>query len=116
VENENCSFLVQTKKCTLEEKMSAFVIVDVEILDPERYETYKTMVPDTVSKYGGRFLARGGSVEALEGGWSPQRLVILEFPSNEQAKAWYDSVEYAPAKALRHQTAWSRMVLVEGVK
>ena len=96
--------------------MSAFVIVDVEILDPSRYETYKSMVPPTVAKYGGRFLARGGSVETLEGDWSPKRLVILEFPTIEQAKAWYDSVEYTPAKALRHQTARSRMILVEGVK
>ena len=96
--------------------MSAFAIVDVEILDPERYETYKTMVPPTLAKYGGRFAARGGTVETLEGGWSPQRLVILEFPSIAQAKAWYGSVEYAPAKALRHQTSRSRMILVEGVK
>ena len=116
MENVNCYFLVQTKKMCLEEKMSAFVIVDVEILDPQRYEAYKSMVPASVAKFGGRFVARGGKVETLEGGWSPQRLVILEFPSVEQAKEWHNSVEYAPAKALRHQTARSRMIVAEGVK
>jgi uncharacterized protein (DUF1330 family) len=95
--------------------MPAFVIVDVEILEPARYETYKTMVPPTVAQFGGRFLARGGKVETLEGDWAPQRLVILEFPSVQQAKAWADSSEYAPAKSLRHQTARSRMIVVEGV-
>jgi uncharacterized protein (DUF1330 family) len=95
--------------------MPAFVIVDVEVLDPVRYEAYKTMVPATIAKFGGRFLARGGKVETLEGDWSPQRFVILEFPSVQQAKAWHDSVDYAPAKSLRHQTAQSRMIVVEGV-
>ncbi|HEY2380093.1 MAG TPA: DUF1330 domain-containing protein [Terriglobia bacterium] len=94
--------------------MPGYVIVDLEVLDPEKYEIYKTMVPATVVKYGGRFLVRGGKVETLEGDWSPKRLVILEFPSVELAKAWSDSVEYAPAKALRHQSARSSMILAEG--
>ena len=62
-----------------------------------------------------RFLARGGRVETLEGAWSPGRFVMLEFPSVERAKAWFESAEYAPAKALRHKSAQSHMILVEGV-
>jgi uncharacterized protein (DUF1330 family) len=68
-----------------------------------------------VAAYGGRFLARGGAVESLEGGWSPQRLVILEFPSVAQAHAWIDSPEYARARALRQRSATSNMLVVEGV-
>ena len=98
----------------LEEKMPGYVIVDLEVLDSAKYDIYKTMVPETLAKYGGRFLVRGGKVETLEGDWAPKRLVILEFPSVELAKAWSDSVEYAPAKALRHESARSRMIVAEG--
>jgi uncharacterized protein (DUF1330 family) len=65
--------------------------------------------------YGGKYVARGGKNETLEGAWQPNRLVILEFPSMEQAKAWVNSPEYAPARALRHKYAKSKMVVVEGV-
>lgn len=98
----------------LGEKMPGYVIVDLEVLDSAKYDIYKRMVPDTVARYGGRFLVRGGKVETLEGDWAPQRLVILEFPSVDLAKAWCESVEYAPAKALRHQSARSRMIVAEG--
>ena len=95
--------------------MSAFIVVEVEVLDKERYETYKRMVPPSLEAYGGRFLVRGGGVETLEGEWAPKRLVILEFPSIEQAKAWWGSEEYSEAKALRQATASTQMVLAEGV-
>lgn len=95
--------------------MSAYVIVDIHVTDPEVYEEYKQLAPATVSAYGGRYLARGGRVQVLEGDWQPGRLVILEFETSEQAKAWLDSPEYAPIKKFRHQAARSRMVLVEGV-
>jgi uncharacterized protein (DUF1330 family) len=95
--------------------MSAFVIVEVEILDKERYETYKQMVPPSLAAYGGRFLVRGGTVETLEGEWSPKRLVILEFPSVEQARAWWGSAEYADAKSLRQATARTQMILADGI-
>ncbi len=95
--------------------MAAYVIVEVEVQDKDRYETYKQMVPPSLATYGGRFLVRGGEVDTLEGEWSPKRLVILEFPSVEQAKAWWGSEEYAAAKALRQATAQSRMILVTGV-
>jgi uncharacterized protein (DUF1330 family) len=98
-----------------EGKVAAYVIVDVEILDAEIYESYKKLVPASIEQYGGRFLVRGGKVETLEGAWSPGRFVMLEFPSPERAKAWYESAEYAPAKALRHKSSQSHLILAEGV-
>jgi uncharacterized protein (DUF1330 family) len=95
--------------------MSAYVVVEIEVLDKDRYETYKQMVPPTLAPYGGRFLVRGGEVETLEGDWSPKRFVILEFPSAERAKAWWASGEYAEAKALRQATARTQMICVTGV-
>lgn len=94
--------------------MPAYVINDMEITDPVMFEEYKKLSPPTVAQYGGRFLARGGRVEPLEGDWSPRRLVILEFPSIEQALAWADSPEYAPAKRLRQLASKSNLIVVEG--
>ncbi len=95
--------------------MSAYVIVDIDVHDPIRYEDYKLLAAPTVAAHGGRYVVRGGKCEALEGSWLPRRLVVLEFPTVGQAKAWWSSEAYRPAKALRHATAHSRMILVEGV-
>jgi uncharacterized protein (DUF1330 family) len=95
--------------------MSAFIVAELEVLDNERFETYKQMVPPSLVPYGGRFIVRGGGVETLEGEWSPKRLVILEFPSMEQARAWWGSEGYSEAKALRQATASTQMILAEGV-
>jgi len=95
--------------------MPAYIVAEVEVLDPQRYEQYKNMVPASLAEYGGRFLVRGGNVETLEGDWSPKRLVILEFPSVEKARSWWNSEEYEEAKALRQATARTRMILAEGV-
>lgn len=94
--------------------MAAYVIAEVEVTDPATYESYRKLVPPTLEKYGGTFLVRGGAVESKEGGWEPNRLVVLEFASMEQAKKWYHSAEYAPALALRQKAARSKVVLVEG--
>ena len=94
--------------------MSAFVIVDVKVTDPAGYDEYKKLAPTAVALYGGRYLARGGRAETLEGDWPVNRLVILEFESVENAKAWLNSPEYAPARAMRHKYAVSKMVVVEG--
>lgn len=94
--------------------MPAYVVVEVEVEDPVRYEDYKKMVPPSLVAYGGRFLVRGGKVENLEGTWAPKRLVMVEFPSVEQAKAWWHSTEYAEAKALRQATSKTEMIVVEG--
>jgi len=94
--------------------MPAYIIVDVEINDPVEYEDYKRLTPISLRKYQGKFIVRGGKTETLEGGWDPQRIVVLEFPNAQLAKNWWSSEEYAPAKALRHRTAKSKMILVEG--
>jgi uncharacterized protein (DUF1330 family) len=95
--------------------MPGYVVLSVEVLDPERYKEYARMGTPTVSQYGGRYLVRGGQVERQSGTWEPKRLVILEFPSVEQARVWWDSPEYAPARALREACAVSDVVIVEGV-
>jgi uncharacterized protein (DUF1330 family) len=95
--------------------MSAYIVVDIEIHDRERYERYKDMAPPSIALYGGRYLTRGGETAVLEGEWTPKRFVILEFPTLEQARAWWSSPEYAEAKALRQSIATTRMVLAEGI-
>jgi uncharacterized protein (DUF1330 family) len=96
--------------------MLAYVIVDIEVQNPTRYESYKDLAGPAVAKHGGRYLARGGATTVLEGSWQPKRLVILEFPSVEKAKAWWDSTDYADAKRIRQESAKTEMVIVEGVK
>jgi uncharacterized protein (DUF1330 family) len=95
--------------------MKAYIIVDVIINDPIRYEDYKKLTPGSLVPYEGKFIVRGGATETLEGDWNPGRIVILEFPSKEQAKAWWSSDGYAPAKALRQATSITRMIMVEGI-
>jgi len=96
--------------------MPAYIVVEVEVHDPQRYENYKAMVPSSLEAYGGHFLVRGGKVETLEGDWSPKRFVMVEFPSLAQAKAWWDSPEYAEAKTLRQATATTQLIVVEGIE
>jgi len=95
--------------------MAAYVIVEVDVQNPVRYEDYKKLVPPSLAAYGGRFLVRGGEITTLEGDWRPKRFVMIEFPSVERANAWWNSTEYAEAKALRQVTAKSRMILAAGV-
>jgi uncharacterized protein (DUF1330 family) len=95
--------------------MAAYVIGEVDVMDPAAYEDYRKQVGAVVTKYGGRFIARGGKVETLEGGWSPKRLVVLEFPSMEQALKWYRSPEYAPLIKLRQKASRGKLVALEGV-
>jgi len=94
--------------------MSAYIIAEVKVHDAGLYEQYRGQVQRTLDKYGGRFRVRGGRMEPLEGDWSPPRLVVLEFPSMDDAKAWWSSDEYAGPKALRQRAAVTQMVVVEG--
>jgi uncharacterized protein (DUF1330 family) len=94
--------------------MPAYVINDMEVTDPALLEEYKKLSSATVQQFGGRFLARGGTTAVIEGDWSPKRLAILEFPSLEQAQAWANSAEYAPAKQIRQRASRSNIVVVEG--
>jgi len=95
--------------------MAAYVIAEVEVTDPSAYEEYRKLVPATIEKYGGKYLARGGATETKEGGWAPARLVILEFPSMAQARRWYDSPEYTPARAIRQRASKSKLIFAEGL-
>jgi uncharacterized protein (DUF1330 family) len=95
--------------------MPAYIIVETDIHDPAQYERYKAASPGAVAAGGGTFIVRGGELAVLEGDWHPSRLVVLEFPDLEAAKAWYVSEEYEAAKALRAGAANLRMVAVQGV-
>ena len=95
--------------------MSAFVIADITVNDPERYEEYKKLAPPAIATYGGKYLARWGKSEKLEGNWEPDRIIILEFESLETAKKFINSPEYSEARALRHKTASSNMIVVEAL-
>jgi uncharacterized protein (DUF1330 family) len=94
--------------------MAAYVIGEIEVTDPALYEDYRKQVLAVVTQYGGRFIVRGGKLEALEGGWSPKRIVALEFPSMDQARKWYGSPEYAPLIAMRQRASRGKLLLVEG--
>jgi uncharacterized protein (DUF1330 family) len=95
--------------------MSAYVIVQIEIVDASLYERYKGLAPASIAVYGGRYIARGGRSEVLEGEWEPRRVVILEFESVERARQWLESPEYREARALRHRSARTQMIIVEGL-
>ncbi|MFZ2736801.1 MAG: DUF1330 domain-containing protein [Burkholderiaceae bacterium] len=95
--------------------MPAYLIGDVEVLDGKAYEEYRQKVPAVIAAYGGRYLARGGATEVLEGHFNPKRCIILEFPSLEQFKTWWNSPEYQPLKALRERVARSNLVVTEGL-
>ena len=94
--------------------MAAYVVVDIEVTDPVAFEEYRKGVPATIAKYGGRYIVRGGMAETLEGGWDPKRLVILEFPSMQRLREFYDSPEYQKALAVRLRYSKGKLIFVEG--
>jgi uncharacterized protein (DUF1330 family) len=93
----------------------AHVIVDMQITDPQRYESYRRLAGPAVEAAGGRYLARGGATEVLEGDRVPNRVVILEFPDLDAARAWYDSPQYVEARGAREGAATGSFIAVEGV-
>jgi uncharacterized protein (DUF1330 family) len=93
----------------------AYVIVEIDILDPIGYEEYKKQAAATVHQYGGKYIVRGGKTEVLEGDWDPKRIVILEFESIQRAKEWLHCEEYRAPRKMRHRTARTNMIVVEGV-
>lgn len=95
--------------------MAAYFIVDVNVEDPITYEEYRKLVQPTLELHGGKFLARGGATETIEGGWQSQRLVIIEFENTEQFRRWYDSPEYTAAREIRFRASHARAILVQGV-
>ena len=95
--------------------MAAYIVLNIDVTDPGRYPEYAKVAAPIVHQYGGRYLVRGGTAETLEGSVQPKRVVILEFPSYERAKAWWDCEEYRGPKAIRQSAATSDTILVDGV-
>ena len=95
--------------------MPGYMIADVTVTDPEGFEEYRKLVSATIETYGGRYLVRGGATETVEGDWNPSRLVVLEFDSVDQARAWYYSDEYAGPKEMRHNSATTNAIFAEGM-
>ncbi|HKP29516.1 MAG TPA: DUF1330 domain-containing protein [Gemmatimonadales bacterium] len=95
--------------------MAAYLIVDIKVNDPVRYEEYRQLVSPTLAAYDGKYLARGGEVKVLEGDLAPNRTVVVEFPTVERALEWWDSDVYRPIRQLRYDSADSKMLLVQGI-
>ena len=95
--------------------MPAYDIAEVTVTDPKEMDEYRKHVPGTLAKYGGKFVVRGGAIQPVEGDWKPARLVVIEFPSMDHAKRWYDGEEYREPKAMRMRAGRTNLVFVEGV-
>ena len=94
--------------------MSVYLIADIEVTDPVGYEEYKRRVPAVIAAHGGRYLVRGGASEVLEGTWRPRRSAIIEFADLASMKAFWESAEYRPLRAIRERCANSNVVVIEG--
>jgi uncharacterized protein (DUF1330 family) len=94
--------------------VAAYIIAFIEVTDPARYELYKKLTPGAIARHGGKFIVRGGEKLTLEGPEENRRVVVLEFPTFEQAKTFYDSPEYRHAKSFREGAATASFLLVDG--
>jgi uncharacterized protein (DUF1330 family) len=94
--------------------MAAYIIADIEIKDAATYDEYRRQVAPAVTKFGGRFIVRGGNPETFEGTWTPKRIIVLEFPTMDALQRWYHSDEYKPLIALRQKAASGNLIAVEG--
>ncbi|CAZ89272.1 conserved hypothetical protein [Thiomonas arsenitoxydans] len=95
--------------------MSAYIIADVDVTNPQQYEQYKVLSSQAIAAHGAEICIRGGAVEVLEGDWSPTRIVLLKFPDLAAARSFYDSAEYLLARQARAGAATMRMIAVQGV-
>jgi uncharacterized protein (DUF1330 family) len=95
--------------------MPAYLISQIDVHDPAGYEEYRKLVGPSLAKYGGKFIARGGRIDVLEGDWNPRRIVICEFESLERARTWYESAEYLPAMKVRQRTSDAKIIVVDGL-
>ena len=95
--------------------MAGYIIVEIDVTDPVGYEEYKKLAGATVEKFGGKYIVRGGATETLEGDWKPKRIVILQFESVARAKEWLNCDEYREPRKMRHRTAKTNMIVVEGI-
>jgi uncharacterized protein (DUF1330 family) len=106
---------MQRAVATPEGNVNAYVIANIEAIDPRSYPSQPEQAADTIRRYGGRYLVRNGKAELREGDRRLGRIIVIEFASMEQARRWYDSPEYAPVKALRLANARSEVMFVEGI-
>jgi len=95
--------------------MTAYVVLDIEVTDPDKFARYRELAPPAIAAYDGRYIARGGASELMEGSRSPNRVVILEFPDVDRAKAWLESPEYREARALRQASATTHAFVTQGL-
>jgi uncharacterized protein (DUF1330 family) len=95
--------------------MPAYVIANVHVEDAEAYEEYRRVVPAIIERFGGRYLARAGRADVLEGGLTAGRVIVLEFPSYAEARRWYESPEYEAVKGIRRGCSTGDVIIVEGV-
>jgi len=95
--------------------MPAYLIADIKITDPATFDEYRKLVPPLIAAHGGRYLARGGASEVLEGAWKPNRTVVLEFPTMAALRAFWTSPEYQPLREMRERSSTSSMIAVEGI-
>jgi uncharacterized protein (DUF1330 family) len=95
--------------------MAVYLISDVSVRNAEAFQIYGTLAADSITKYGGKYLARGGEVNALEGTWNPRTIIIVEFPNRERARTWYGSPEYALALEARDTALRRNLILVDGI-
>jgi uncharacterized protein (DUF1330 family) len=93
----------------------AYVLVQVDVTNPQQYGEYMKLSPGVIEKFGGRFIARGGRTETLEGAPATGRIVVVEFPSFERAREFYNSAEYEAARKVRAGAATAQFILVEGL-
>ncbi len=95
--------------------MSTYLIAEVNLKKPEKYQKYLEKVPEIVSSYGGKYLVRGGKISYHEGEWRPERMVVIRFPNREKALSFYESDEYEKFKKVRLRTTDSNLILVDGL-
>ncbi|MFP6748720.1 MAG: DUF1330 domain-containing protein [Alphaproteobacteria bacterium] len=95
--------------------MTAYMIVDLDVHDPDGFAAYRDEVPALITKHGGEYIVRGGEFEVLEGDWRPHRMVIFRFPNRQAVHDLFADPEYADLKALRHRTAKSNVIVVDGM-
>ena len=95
--------------------MPAFVIIELSVLNKEEIIEYQKLAPIAINHFDGKFVVRGGQVTSLEGDWNPERIVIIQFPTVERAKEWWNSEMYSKAKSIRQKVAETKMIIVEGV-
>ena len=95
--------------------MKAFLISDVSVRDADAFQIYRTQAAASIERHGGKYLARGGEIEQIEGTWEPRNIIIVEFPTMEQARAWYRSPEYASALEFRDKALSRNLILFDGV-